>query len=47
MRVTQGRVGELEPNIRGIVAAPDVVLDLLALSLAAQGRLAEPEPVSR
>ncbi len=47
LRITQGRVGELESTIRGTGSATDVVHDLLALSLAAQGRLAEARDLRR
>ena len=47
MRITQGRVGELESTIRDTGSAPDVERDLLAMSLAAQGRVAEARELRR
>jgi len=47
MRVTQGRIGELEAILGAITSAPDVVLDMLALSVAAQGRIQEAREVRR
>ena len=47
MRITQGRMGELESTLRNTDSAADVMQDLLALSLAAQGRLAEARDLRR
>jgi len=47
MRITQGRVGELESTLRGTNSATDVVDELLALALAGQGRLAEARELRR
>jgi len=47
MRITQGRVGELESTIRDTGSAADVERDLLAMSLAAQGRVAEARELRR
>jgi len=47
MRVTQGRIGDLEAILGAITSAPDVVLDMLAVSVAAQGRIQEAREVRR
>ncbi len=47
LRITQGRVGELESTIRDTGSAADVERDLLAMSLAAQGRVAEARELRR
>ena len=38
LRITQGREAELADAVRGVDSAPDVIADLLALPLIAQGR---------
>lgn len=48
VRLTQGRIGEMEPMLRGLHGIyGDVVADVLALSLASLGRLDEARAVHR
>ena len=47
LRITQGREDELADAGRGVDSAPDVIADLLALPLIAQGRQDEAREARR
>jgi DNA-binding SARP family transcriptional activator len=47
LRISQGREGELADAVRSVDSAPDVIADLLALPLIAQGRMDKAREVRR